>query len=392
MRKARRIKKRIYLDYAAATPVDPAVQKAMNEVQRKFWANPSSLHGEGQACADIMQKARIEVAKNLNCRASEIYFMAGATEALNIAIQGVCQRFPLTGKPHIITSSIEHSAVLEPIRKLVKEGKIEATFVEPNEKGIVSPEKIEKEIRENTILICLQHANNEIGTLQPISKINKPKNVLLLVDASASFAYEQVTPEKFHADILVLDGSKIYGPKRSAVLFLKTGTEISPIMSGGGQESGLRPGTEDVAAATGLAKAVSLAVAERESESKRLTTLRDYAIGRILNEVQNSSLNGDQENRLPNNINICFASPKQNAEAGFPKVDSEFLVIKLDTLGFAVSAASACTNLSTETSSYVIEALNKPGCAGSSLRITLGKETTKKDLDKFITALKKVIN
>lgn len=370
-------KKRVYLDYASATPVHQEVQKVLEEIQDKFWANPSSLHREGELAAEELRKARVEIAKNLNCRASEIYFTSGATEALNMAILGVCQRPTLTGLPHIITSNIEHSAVLEPIKKLVKEGKAEATFVEPNEKGVVSAEKIEKEIKENTVLICLQHANNEIGTLQPISKINKSK-ALLLVDASASFLYEQVSPEKFHADMLVIDGGKIYGPKRSAILFVKTGVDISPIMLGGGQESGLRPGTEDVASCVGLAKAISLAVKNRENESQRLKELRDYAVERILNEVSNSSLNGDQETRLPNNINICI-----------PGQDSEFLVIKLDTLGFAVSAASACTNLSTETSSYVIEAIN-PLCASSSLRITLGKETTKKDLDKFIEALKKV--
>lgn len=371
-------KKRVYLDYAAATPVDKEVQKVMEETGEKFWTNPSSLHKEGELAAEELQRARIEIAKNLNCRASEIYFTSGATEALNIAVLGACQRPTLTGLPHIITSSIEHSAVLEPIKKLVKEGKVEATFVAPNEKGVISAQTIEKEIKENTVLICLQHANNEIGTLQPVSRIDK-KHALLLVDASASFLYEQVTPEKFHADMLVVDGGKIYGPKRSAALFIKTGVEISPIMFGGGQENGLRPGTEDVPACAGLAKAISVSVKNRESESKRLKELRDYSIRRILNEVQNSSLNGDQENRLPNNINICI-----------PGQDSEFLVIKLDTLGFAVSAASACTNLSTETSSYVIEAIN-PSCAGSSLRITLGKETTKKDLDKFIEALKKVV-
>jgi len=294
--------------------------------------------------------------------------------------------------PHIIVSTIEHPAVLEPIKNLVKNGKAEVSFVAPNEKGIINPESIKKEIKKNTVLIVVQHANNEIGTIQPIRKIaeicRRTSSAKLLVDACQSVLYEDVSLERLGADMLVLDGIKMYGPRGAGILVKKNNVKISPIIFGGGQESGLRSGTENVFGAVGLAKALEIATQKREKESERLLKLRDYAISKILTEIPNSSLNGGLENRLPNNINVCF-----------PNQDSEFLVIKLDTLGFAVSAASACHTLTLENGSYVIEALENAHstssgsskCSGSSLRITLGRETKKIDIDKFVVALKKIL-
>ncbi len=478
----KKITQRIFLDYAAATPIDYKVAKEMEKTQKKFWANPSSLHTEGEITKETLEKARIKIARLLRCRASEIFFTSGGTESLNIAILGVIrnqgqpfgagavQGLPLAfgsqGSPlknfapkgdplisHIIVSLIEHSAVLEPIKYLLKEKKIEVSFVAPNKKGIISPESIKKEIKENTVLVIVQHANSEIGTIQPIQKISKiikeyKKNTRLnlvqnkplvepyfLVDAGQSIAYEKVSLERLGADLLIFDGIKIYGPKGMGILVVKNGTNISPIIFGGGQERGLKPGTENVVGAVGLAKALEITVKMREKESLRLTKLRDYAISKILKEIPNSSLNGDLENRLPNNINICFGksqrqpfgagavqglplafgsqsqelllkiptsrelplafgsqgSPLKNFAPKGDPLNSEFLVIKLDTLGFAVSAASACHTLSLENSSYVIESLGKPECASSSLRFTLGRDTKKTDLDKLIIALKKII-
>jgi cysteine desulfurase len=240
--------------------------------------------------------------------------------------------------------------------------------------------------------VVIQHANNEIGTVQQIRKIkNVIGNCKLLVDASQSVLYEDVSLERLGADILVLDGIKMYGPRGMGILAVKHGIKISPIVFGGGQESGLRSGTENVAGAVGLAKALEIAVQKREKESKRLTNLRNYAIVKIGKEIPNSSLNGDLENRLPSNINICLVPPKPLAKEDSSKFDSEFLVIKLDTLGFAVSAASACHTLTLENGSYVIESLGKPECAGSSLRITLGRDTKKIHLDSLISALKKIV-
>ena len=392
------MKKRIFLDYASITPLEKQVKAEIERVEKVAWANPSSLHSYGDKAKTALEEARVKIAKLLHCRSSEIYFTSGGTESLNTVIFGVFHKMkkqvPL---PHIIVSSIEHPAVLEPIKFMLKRGKIEASFISPNEKGIISPDSVARELRQNTILVVVQHANNEIGVIQPIAKIasmikQNRKAPYLLVDASQSALYENVSLERLRADMLVIDGIKIYGPRGAGVLVVRHGTEIEPIIFGGGQENGLRSGTENVPAAAGLAKALELARRRCEKESKRLKQLRDYAIGKILKEIPNASLNGSLENRLPNNINICLASPKSLTKAGFPIIDSEFLVIKLDTLGFAVSAASACSSLNLENGSYVIESLGRSECKNSSLRITLGLETRKQDLDKLIIALKKILN
>ena len=392
------MKKRIFLDYASITPLEKQVKAEIERVEKVAWANPSSLHSYGDKAKTALEEARVKIAKLLHCRSSEIYFTSGGTESLNTVIFGVFHKMkkqvPL---PHIIVSSIEHPAVLEPIKFMLKRGKIEASFISPNEKGIISPDSVARELRQNTILVVVQHANNEIGVIQPIAKIasmikQNRKAPYLLVDASQSALYENVSLERLRADMLVIDGIKIYGPRGAGVLVVRHGTEIEPIIFGGGQENGLRSGTENVPAAAGLAKALELARRRCEKESKRLKQLRDYAIGKILKEIPNASLNGSLENRLPNNINICLASPKSLTKAGFPIIDSEFLVIKLDTLGFAVSAASACSSLNLENGSYVIESLGRSECKNSSLRITLGRETKKQDLDKLIIALKKILN
>ena len=393
--------RRIYLDYAATTPIDKRVSSCMKKVESQFWANPSSLHLEGEKTKKALEDSRIQVAKILHCRKREIYFTSGGTEGLNIAIQGVIEK-ALSDKvlSHVIVSSIEHSSVLEPIKYLLNKKKIEVSFIYPDRSGRINPDSIKKEIKENTVLIALMHSNNEIGTIQPVNKVasiikdlrkemgNKNTNnnfseksyPYLLVDASQSVVYEDVSLERLGADILVLDSIKMYGPRGVGILAIKNGIKIDPIMFGGGQENGLRPGTENVLGAVGIALALKIAEKEREKESKRIKKIRDYAISKILKEIPCASLNGSLENRLPNNINICFSG-----------IDSEFIVIKLDTLGFAVSAASACSTLSLENSSYVLEAIGRAECASSSLRFTLGRATKKSDLDKLIKTLKMVV-
>jgi cysteine desulfurase len=398
-------KDRVFLDYASVTPVDLEVEKEMLRIQKKFWANPSSLHTEGEEAKNVLDESRIKIARILHCKASEIFFTSGGTESLNLAIFGVVAgsqsrgsqgrtlRMPqgsalttLAFTPHIIVSTIEHPAILEPIKHLLKIKEIEVSFISPDKNGRINPESIKRELKENTVLVAIQHANNEIGVVQPIREISKIKGgAYLLVDACQSVLYEDVSLERLGADILVLDGLKMYGPRGTGILAKKSGVNISPLVFGGGQESGFRPGTENVVGATGLAKALEIAVKKRDKESSRLTKLRDYVISKIL-EIPNSSLNGSLENRLPNNINICFKHPR-----GSGSVDSEFLVIKLDTRGFAVSAASACHTLSLENGSYVIEAVGKSECSGSSLRITLGRDTKKSDIDRFVVALKKIV-
>lgn len=379
------MEKRRFFDYSSITPLDKRVSSVMRKAEANLWGNPSSLHTEGEKAKQSLEESRISIAKILHCKSSEVFFTSGGTESLNLAIFGVVEASKKKGinLPHIITSAIEHPAILEPLRYLVRSGLVEVSFVSPNEKGIVSPDSFKKEHKENTVLAIVGHANNEIGTIQQVRKIKEAigKNCLLLVDASQSVLYEDVSVERLDADILVFDGIKMYGPRGAGILVVKKGVEILPVIFGGGQEAALRPGTQNVPAALGLAKSLEIASKTREEESKRLKQLRDEAIVKILKEIPKASLNGSWENRLPNNINICF-----------PGQDSEFLVIKLDTLGFAVSAASACKTLSLENSSYVIESVAGKKCSSSSLRITLGRETKKSDLDALVKILKKIIH
>lgn len=384
-------KKRVFLDYASITPIDHFVQKEMDLVAKKYWGNPSSIHFEGEMAKNLLSKSRLEIAKALHCRAEEVIFTGSGTESLNLAIFGLVKAASKKIKiPHVITSSIEHPAVLEPIRDLLRRGLIEVSFLNPNEEGLINPDSVRQEIKDNTVLVVIQHANNEIGVIEPVRKIalliaefkkeHRSIYPYLLVDASQSFLYEEVTLERLQADLLVIDGIKIYGPRGVALLVARKEVPLEPIIFGGGQEKGLRSGTENLPAVSGLAKAVSIAVQNRKSESKRILKLRDYLIDKILKQIEGSSLNGSLKSRLPNNANICFKNQ-----------DSEFLVIKLDTLGFAVSASSACNSLTQENFSYVVRNIGSKDCERSSLRFTLGRYTTKTQIDKLLKALKKVI-
>ncbi len=375
-------KKRVYLDYSASTPIDERVASAMREAEVEMWGNASSLHAEGEVAKLGLDDARVRIARILHCKKSEVYFTSGGTEAINIAIDGVVMNAKrYLPNPHIIVSAIEHPAVLEKVRSLTAWG-VEVSFILPDEEGIVRPETIERELRKETALVIVMHAQNEIGTIQPVQKIGRlvKGRAVLMVDASQSALYEDVSIERLGADILVVDGIKIYGPRGVGVLVVREKVEMAPTIFGGGQEKGLRPGTENVVGARGMALALEIAVEKRESEKERLTKLRDYCIAHIEKEIPTSSLNGGRVQRLPNNVNFCFA-----------EIDSEFAVIKLDTLGFSVSAASACKAIALENSSYVIEALGKKDCAGSSLRFTFGRETKKEDVDNLVRALKKII-
>ncbi len=402
-------KKRIFLDYASITPIDPKVLREIDRVSKKYWGNPSSIHSFGEEAKSALEDARFRIAKFLHAKASEVYFTSGGTEGLNLAIFGVINFVEKKNIfPHIILSTIEHPAILEPVKYLLNNKRVEVSFVSPDESGIIRPESIKKELKENTVLVIVQHANNEIGTIQPIRKIKEvihdfnpssidnfkidnSNKVCLLVDASQSVLYEDVSVERLGADILVFDGIKMYGPRGIGVLFIRKGSQFEPTLFGGGQENKIRPGTENVPAVLGLALATDIITKNREKESRRLSVLRDYFFEKVLKEFDNISINGDPKVRLPNNINVCLGAPKPLAKVGLSKIDSEFLVIKLDTLGFAVSTASACHNLALENSSYVIENIGKPECKNSSIRITMGRETKKSDLDKLFSALKKIL-
>ncbi len=384
-------KKRIFLDYASITPLDKRVKRAMEEYEKRSFANPSALYGEALVAKESLQKSREKVAELLNARESEIIFTSGGTESNNLALLGVFERYKKEGfVPHIITSSIEHSSILETVEEIKKRGG-EVTVLSVSPDGLINPKDVFRAIKENTILVSIMYANNEIGTIQDIKEIgklirkyrndNKTSFPYFHTDACQASLYLSVDVLKLGVDLLTLDGIKIYGPRGVGMLYKKSTLEILPVIFGGGQEKKLRSGTENVAGAVGFAKAMEITTEMREKESIRLTQIRDYAIDEILKNFKGASLNGSRTERLPNNINICF-----------PGKDAEFLVISLDVQGIAASYSSSCRTLKEDSSSYVISALDKEACHSSSLRFSLGRNSQKSDIDYLVGKLKQILN
>lgn len=373
------MKKEIYLDHAATTPVTPEVAKAMQKYFEEEYANPGSLHEPGLKAKFHLDNARISVAKILSCSPDEIIFTGGGTESDNLAIKGIAFH---KGKGHIITSKIEHPAVLSTCKYLNEKG-FEVTYLDVDKYGLVSPQHVKDAIRKDTILISIIYANNEIGTIQPIeeiSKIAKAHNILFHTDACQAGGSLELNVNKLGVDLMTLNGSKIYGPKGSGVLYKRKNIELEPIIHGGGQEYGLRSGTENMPAIIGFSKALELAHRAREKENARLSQLRDYLISEILESIQKSLLNGHSEKRLPNNANISFLD-----------VEGESILLYLSRSGIYVSTGSACTSKKLEVS-HVLDAIGlSHDAAHGSIRFTLGKQTTKEDIDYTIRILQKTI-
>lgn len=391
-------KQRIYLDHASTTAVAPEVLKAMVPYFSKQFYNTTALYKEGVDSNRELSRARKSVAENLHALSDEIIFTGSGTEADNIAVLGVLKAsLKIFAKPHIILSTIEHPAIIELIPEIRRMGG-EVTMVPVNEFGIVNPNDVRDALKASTVLVSVMYANNEVGTIQPIREIAKSirhhkKNRLARrqakvlgypyfhTDASQAANYCSLNILQLGVDLLTLDGSKIYGPKGVGMLFVKRNTAIEPIIFGGGQEMGLRSGTESLASIVGFATALSMSVVLSEKESKRLTKLRDETIKKILKKFPESSLNGHHVERLPNNINICF-----------PGIDGEFAVIKADALGIMCSTASSCRTLSENSHSYVLEAMgNKQKCSESSLRFSLGRGTTSDHTRALLKLLPSVI-
>lgn len=377
---------RIYMDYAGGTPVSSTVLKEMQKYENIF-ANPSGLYSESVVAKDLLGSFRTRVAKILNVNKNEVIFTSGGTEGNNLALLGVFEYYNSnTFTPHIITSAIEHSSILEVCKEIERRGG-EVTILPVNSDGIISLDEFRNAIKPNTVLVSLTFANSEIGTIQPINDIAKiikesKKEVFpyLHIDTGGSPLYLSMDIPRHNIDLLTLDGGKIYGPKGVGALYVKSGTNIRPIIFGGGQERGLRSGTENLSAISGFTLALEEGSQNRVVESERLSKIRDYAIENILKTFPSSSLNGSVSHRLPNNINICFKG-----------LDAEFATIELDILGFSVSYSSSCMTLKDDFSSYVIRNIGREECSKSSLRFTLGKFSQKSDIDKLILALKKVV-
>ncbi len=374
--------KRIYLDNAATTPTDERVFSVMQKVSEEFYGNPSSLHKEGVLAKKELEKARKDIADSIGALSDELFFTGGGTESNNLAIFGTVIK---PKGSHVIVSVIEHPSVLDCVRELERRG-AEVTYLPVGTDGIVSPKSVAEAIKENTVLVSVMYANNEIGTIQPIAEIakvirlktksNKIKaRPIFHTDACQATNYLDMNVLRIGADLMTFNASKIYGPKGVGALFVKRGINLSPILFGGGQEKGIRSGTENVAAICGFSEAMKITEELKEKEIERLSKLRDFFIAEIQKKMPNVVLNGDTKRRLPNNASLSF-----------PGIDGEELVIQLDAHGIGVSSGSACANIAHDGKvSYVLTAI---GCdnntARGGVRFTLGRQTTKEDISKTI--------
>ena len=386
-------KKRIYLDYASITPLEPRVLKSILPYLTKNFYNPSSLYEEGRVARQAIDQARKDIALIFQVKASEIFFTTGGTESNNLALQGVFEALKRKNKKlHMITSSVEHPSVLEIFRNFETKG-VKVTYLNPDEDGLVTSEKTINALRKETVLVSLMYGNNEIGTVNNISKIFKEVKkfrsennlgpIITHTDASQGVCYLNIRADYLKADLVTIDGSKIYGPRGIGALLVKRGTLLSPIFFGGGQEEGFRSGTENTASIVGLAEAFKIVEKEKQKENDRLKKLTNAAVKKILKNLPETIINGSLDERLPNNINVCF-----------PELDAEFLVIKLDLLGISLSSVTTCKNLLDDSSSYVIAELDKnrkTSCSKSSIRISVGRFTIKQELDKAIKIIIKEV-
>jgi len=373
--------KRIYLDHSATTPVAPEVLEAMLPYFTEKFGNASSLHSVGREAKQALEESREKVAGLLGAEPGELIFTSGGTESDNLALKGVAYRNKKKGK-HVITTRIEHPAVLETCRKLETEG-FEVTYLPVTSEGLVEPGILESAIREDTILISVMHANNEIGTIQPLEEIGKiaaEKDIYFHTDAVQSVGKIPTDVDAIGVDLLSLSSHKLYGPKGIGALYIRKGTRLESIIQGGGHERGLRPGTENIAGIVGLAKAAELARETMATEAERLAGLRDRLADLILENVKNAWINGTMKKRLPGNINF-----------GFRYVEGESLLLFLDSKGIAVSTGSACSSKKLEPS-HVLLSLGLPPeeCHGS-LRITLGRSNTEEDADYVAQAIAEAV-
>ncbi|MDD6848427.1 MAG: cysteine desulfurase NifS [Oscillospiraceae bacterium] len=372
----------IYADNAATTALSPMVLEKMMPYLTKVYGNPSSLYGIGQEAKNAVETARQNIAKNLGAKsASEIYFTSGGSESDNWALKGICQRLKAKGKKHIITSKFEHHAILHTCKALEKEG-FEVTYLDVYEDGIVKPEDVANAIREDTAIVSIMYANNEIGTIQPIAEIGKicrEKKVLFHTDAVQAAGYVKINVEEQNIDLLSMTAHKIHGPKGCGLLYIRKGILINNLIEGGAQERNKRAGTENIAGIVGLDAALQHAVDTIDERTERLKVLRDKLIDGLL-EIPKSRLNGSREKRLPNNVNMCFEG-----------IEGESLLLRLEMNGISASSGSACTSGSLDPS-HVLLALGLPHeVAHGSTRMTFDESTTEEDIDYILEVVPKIV-
>ncbi|MEI3229691.1 MAG: cysteine desulfurase NifS [Lachnospiraceae bacterium] len=375
------MEKLIYLDNAATTQVYPEVFEEMKPYFTEYYGNPSSVYQFAQESKNKVERAREEIAEMLNAKPEEIYFTGGGSESDNWALVATAETYAKKGK-HIITSKIEHHAILHTCEYLESRG-YEVTYLDVDENGLIDLEQLKKSIREDTILISIMSANNEIGTIQPIAeigKIAKEHEIFFHTDAVQAFGHIPIDVEEMQIDMLSASGHKIHGPKGIGFLYIRKNVRIGAFIHGGSQERGKRAGTHNVPGIVGLAAAAKIAKENLESNIEYETKLRDYAISRIENEIPFAVLSGHRTKRLPNNIHFCFRF-----------IEGESMLILLDQAGICGSSGSACTSGSLDPS-HVLLAIGRPHeIAHGSLRLTLSEKNTKEEIDKVVDELKKII-
>jgi len=374
-------KKRIYLDHAATTPTDPEVVEAMLPYLSDVFGNPSSIHSFGQEAKAAVEEARDKVAALIGARGEEIVFTGGGTEADNFAIKGIAYANEGKGN-HIITTSIEHHAVMETCKFLQGRG-FEVTYLPVDGYGLVDPQDVKKAITDKTILISVMHANNEVGTIEPIAEIGKiarEAGIYFHTDAVQAVGHIPVKVDELGVDMLAMSAHKLYGPKGVGALYIRKGTKLISFMHGGEQERRRRAGTENIPAIVGLGKAAEIAQREMDAEAKRLISLRDRLIKGLMGQIEHSRLNGHPTRRLPNNVNVSIEF-----------VEGESMLLNLDLEGIAASTGSACSSSSLEPS-YVLLAMGlSHELAHGSLRFSLGRETTEEDIARVLEVSPRII-
>lgn len=372
---------RIYADNAATTKTSEAAIKEMLKYLNVIYANPSSLHTDGQIAAEALQNARQRIADRLNCLPNEIYFTSGGSESDNQAIISAAVNGKRKGKTHIISSAFEHHAVLHTLKKLEKEG-FEITLLNVHENGIINPSELEKAITDKTCLVTIMFANNEIGTIQPIEeigKICKKHNVIFHTDAVQAAGHIKIDVKKLNIDMLSLSAHKFHGPKGAGVLYSRNGIALSNIIEGGAQERGKRAGTENLPAIMGMAIALEQSLDNCEKDNEKMLKLRNRLTDGLL-EIPHSILNGDRKQRLSSNVNICFEG-----------IEGESLLLLLDEKGVSASSGSACTSGSLDPS-HVLLAIGRPHeIAHGSLRLSLCESNTEEEIKYIIKSVKEVV-
>lgn len=374
--------RRVYLDHAATTPVDPEVAELMAQVLREVPGNPSSIYAEGRRARALVDRARAEVAEAIGADPAEIVFTSGGTEADNLALRGVLAA--RDGEADgIVTSAIEHHAVLDTARDLEARGRARVTVLAVDREGRVAPDDVARALDERTALVSVMHGNNEIGTLQPIAEIGavcRSRGIPFHSDAVQTVGALELDVRALPVDLLSVNAHKFYGPKGVGALFVRKGTRIATVQTGGGQEKGRRTGTENVPGIAGLGAAMRIAMARRAAESARLVALRDRLIAGVKARIPDATLTGHPTERLPNNASFCFSGTQ-----------GEALVVSLDLEGFSVSSGSACTSGDTEPSHVLLALGLARELAQGSLRVTVGRDTTAGDVDAFLAALPPIV-